>query len=447
MQSEVLASEYTLFTRSMFPRLDLHEHIVRNDLTRQLGKMTPVLMEELSRSFSQLWGTETEEWRNINVWKTLSEAIVTASHRMIAGGELCRNEEYITACTRFAIAVPAASVLIRLCPGLLRPVMAPLFTLPLRWYVRKIRRWIDPIVVERVARRNTNAGSVSPKMPENAEYFIHWLVDKAVSENMPDQLDLETVAHRVLIVHFFSVNTLSFATTNLLFDLFSWPSTENTIFQLRQESFQVLAEDSGAWTKAGLAKMYLMDSAIRESLRSNGFSAVGLGRQIIADEGLTLDNGVHIPKGVRIAVANYGLHHDSDIYPSPNEYDALRFARHRAELVSNNVNDVVRSIEKGSLDHQARNKIEKTTSVLAHRNLSMVSTSPTYMAFGHGRHACPGRFFAATTMKLILAYIVIHYDIERLDTRPENEGLAEGIIPPPKATLRVRRRARRKDSA
>jgi len=61
-------------------------------------------------------------------------------------------------------------------------------------------------------------------------------------------------------------------------------------------------------------------------------------------------------------------------------------------------------------------------------------------AFGHGRHACPGRFFAATEMKLLLAYIIMNYDIKPLATRPQKKLIAGSIIPPLKATISVRRR-------
>lgn len=37
------------------------------------------------------------------------------------------------------------------------------------------------------------------------------------------------------------------------------------------------------------------------------------------------------------------------------------------------------------------------------------------MHFGYGRHACPGRFFAANEIKLILARILVDYDIRMPD--------------------------------
>jgi cytochrome P450 len=61
-------------------------------------------------------------------------------------------------------------------------------------------------------------------------------------------------------------------------------------------------------------------------------------------------------------------------------------------------------------------------------------------SFGHGRHACPGRFFAATEMKLLVAYIMMNYDVKPLTIRPPNSFIAGSIIPPMKKTISVRRK-------
>lgn len=45
----------------------------------------------------------------------------------------------------------------------------------------------------------------------------------------------------------------------------------------------------------------------------------------------------------------------------------------------------------------------------------LVSTSNNHLGFGHGMHACPGRFFAATTAKVLLAHVVLKYDLKLLD--------------------------------
>lgn len=51
-----------------------------------------------------------------------------------------------------------------------------------------------------------------------------------------------------------------------------------------------------------------------------------------------------------------------------------------------------------------------------HMATQFVSTSPDHLGFGHGLHACPGRFFAATEVKVALSHILLNYDIKLVDT-------------------------------
>jgi cytochrome P450 len=68
------------------------------------------------------------------------------------------------------------------------------------------------------------------------------------------------------------------------------------------------------------------------------------------------------------------------------------------------------------------------------------ATSKTYTTFGAGRHACPGRFFASTTVKVFLAYMFMNYDIEKLPPRPTTPSVGMALLPPLKAMIRVKRR-------
>lgn len=78
-------------------------------------------------------------------------------------------------------------------------------------------------------------------------------------------------------------------------------------------------------------------------------------------------------------MGDLGRMHDPDIYPDPETFDGYRFFRMRGDP---------------SLDSQAH----------------IVSTSPAHLGFGHGKHACPGRFFAANELKVALAHLIMKYD-------------------------------------
>jgi cytochrome P450 len=54
------------------------------------------------------------------------------------------------------------------------------------------------------------------------------------------------------------------------------------------------------------------------------------------------------------------------------------------------------------------------------------------MGFGFGRHACPGRFFAANEIKLIVARLLMDFDIKMPEGRTErfeNIAMSGNIMP------------------
>lgn len=75
------------------------------------------------------------------------------------------------------------------------------------------------------------------------------------------------------------------------------------------------------------------------------------------------------------------------------------------------------------------------------------------MTFGHGRYACPGRFFASNESKIILATLLLKYDIrfehqEKIKEgkmlgkceRPANLVFADACFPNPEVKVLFRKR-------
>lgn len=76
---------------------------------------------------------------------------------------------------------------------------------------------------------------------------------------------------------------------------------------------------------------------------------------------------------------------------------------------------------------------------------SFVSISPSNMHFGFGRQACPGRFFAANTIKAIMSRIIMEYDFKFEDSqvgrRPVNWVVGEHILPNTSPIVLFRKRS------
>ena len=69
-------------------------------------------------------------------------------------------------------------------------------------------------------------------------------------------------------------------------------------------------------------------------------------------------------------------------------------------------------------------------------------TDSRNMAFGYGKYACPGRFYASNEMKLVLAHLLLRYDIKLPDGhgRPKNFTFDSDMFPDPRARLLIKRR-------
>jgi cytochrome P450 len=88
-----------------------------------------------------------------------------------------------------------------------------------------------------------------------------------------------------------------------------------------------------------------------------------------------------VPTGVTVEIPAVAVNSDPALFPHPMKFDGLRFYRLR---------------EEGPKE------------VAAHQQFGSVGLSN--LAFGYGRHACPGHVFAANEIKLILKNVLLNYD-------------------------------------
>jgi len=165
---------------------------------------------------------------------------------------------------------------------------------------------------------------------------------------------------------------------------------------------------SEGWTKAGLDQMHKIDSFIKESQRLNPVSNLLLSRVALND--FTFSDGTAIPRGALVSVSAHNVHTNDKVYENPLIFDGFRFSKMR----------------EGSA-----------------KKVGMVSSSPDHLPFGHGRHVCPGRHFAACELKLMFAHIVTTYDVklEIEGVRPPDMWVISSCVPNPKANVLFRKRA------
>ncbi|GAB7358573.1 hypothetical protein MBLNU230_g2633t2 [Neophaeotheca triangularis] len=428
---DLLNGDYA-FTDPYVLKSLFHEHVIHKNLARRLAELMPGTWDELGASFDDSWGHDTENWKEIVPFHDLMHTISRVSNRMFVGKPLCRNTDYLSAMKDFATAVMSAMMILRFTPAFLVPVVGPLAGIPNKLAFRRARKPLLPIIQSRLQlfhqHQTTTSETEKASLPPLPEDYITWHIRVALEEDRPPiDLDPTTIARFLLPVNFAAIHTTTFTLTNLIFDLVGSDPQLGYIPALREEAERVYRESNGTWTKSSLAKMVRADSATRESMRVSGFMTRGVQRKVVAESGLrNEEEGWTAPKGSLVSLDVWSRHHDPEFYPNPEEFDAFRFSRGREAYEAGVASGEIQPDQKEYLRLQ---------------NQCLISTGEAFLNWGHGVHACPGRFFINQEIKLALAHILLKYELEPLPNgRPPSRWFGGNVVPPMEAKIRVRKR-------
>lgn len=328
----------------------------------------------------------------------------------ISYNPLGASEAYLNLCTAFAQDVPLAGIAIRLIPRALKPLLAPIITLPNRYHNYKIRQILYPEILRRlqIAERG------SDDAPND---FLQWYITYARKSLDPEESTPKFLSDRIAAINFAAIHTSTFTSVNTIYDIVSSPDMTAILSEIKAEVESVMPLGDEKWSKTSIQRMVKTDAILRESMRYSSFMTSALHRTVVAKEGITTPNGLHIKRGNVIAIPALPVHRDPNIYHNPDTFVPLRFLRPTGE------------------DHQQQQTEERKV-----RNTNTVDTSLTFLSFGYGKHSCPGRFFAVNELKLLLAYIALNYDFEPLQARPEPIAFGSVLTPNPNISIRIKRK-------
>ncbi|KAF1989191.1 cytochrome P450 [Aulographum hederae CBS 113979] len=406
----------------------VHSRVIRRELTKDLDMYASDIVDEIEHSLALNWGTDIGVWKEVALYDTMLDVISRLSNRVLVGKTLCRNEEFLHSSSMFLKNMAVTAGLLNLCPDLLRPFASPFLMAYDYFHYRKIAKHIFPIVKERTPQFHAGMDYKNSDYSQHNDY-IQWALHDAYSHDDPEERTPELISKRLAVLSFAAIQSSIITITNTLFDIAASPDALSIQSALREETASKTQDSSNfAWVRSDLRKLIRIDSAIRESMRLWGFISRGVMKSVVVPQGVTIPSGEHLPFGTKVGVTSYAVHHDESIYPNAMAYDPFRFSR---------LAEDPQFAEKTAEGERER----EGTPEEALKAPGLITSTNTFMAFSHGRHACPGRFFAANQLKLLLAHIILHYDIEPIASRPENPWLNNAIGPPLWAKLRVQRRA------
>jgi len=422
VNQESIATYYTTGTDvSDGPHID----VVRRQLTRRLPLLTNDVYDELVLAMHDQWRVSEKEWSTVKPAPTCMKIVSRAANRVFSGKELCRNPEFLEHSRLYSQSVFVAGAKIRLFPKWTHPIVARYFVRDVKYHKAICTRIALPIIRKRL--RILLGQDKKPADYEEPVDALQWVLEDCVklSKQDPTELNEDRLMRRLLLLNMVAIHTTSMVTANTILDLFSSENREEYVAGLREEVERVLRESGGEWSKNAINSMHRIDSTIRETMRYSSLGDAGIRRMIMAKEGVTLSGGIHLPYGTRVVASTHSIHTDPAFYGNDaNTWNPFRFSAPREAY-----------LERVTA---AGGDPDRLKTVLEQKNQNLIATGEDFLSFGHGRHACPGRFFATQEMKLMIAHIVSNYDIKIEGGRPKNPGMNGAYFPDPEAAMQIR---------
>ncbi|EEQ86913.2 cytochrome P450 monooxygenase [Blastomyces dermatitidis ER-3] len=351
---------------------EIFQDAVRMKLTHHLGNVIEPISDEIGIVLERDW-TNNRDWHDIALKQNVLKLVAQMSSRVFLGKRICRNPDWIRITIAYTIDSYIAALALRLWPATVRSLVSNFIPScrKLRQEIEEARTIIQPVLDER--RMAKEEAIRAGKMPERYVDAMEWLEESAKGRYYDPVIAQLSFSHA-------SIHTTSDLITQTLLDLCG---RDELIQEVRDEIVTVM--ETEGWKKSTLFKLKLMDSVLKETQRLKPIAVATMRR--LAEEDTVLSDKTFLPKGELIVVACDKMW-DPNIYPNPTTYDPYRFLKLR-ETPGNET------------------------------SAQLVSPSPEHLGFGFGKHACPGRFFAANEVKIALCHILLKYDIK----------LAEGYEP------------------
>ncbi|KUI57864.1 Fumitremorgin C monooxygenase [Cytospora mali] len=345
------------------------QYMAQQDLTRSIQKLSGALSRETDAALTEMI-TDSTAWHEMVAKDIVLPLIARLTTLVFMGPDICHNKEWINISIYFTIQSFLAGRDLAVWPRWMRP-FANLYLVSqcraLRALEAKARQIIDS---ELEKRRALKAEAEKNEVELEFHDALEWYEKQysklgGVYDPTATQLGLTFVA----------LHTTTDLLTQVILDL----AEHQELFEpLRNEITDCLKEEGGI-SKLTIHNMQLLDSVIKESQRVKPVQVAAMQRVVLED--VTLSDGIHLKRGSMTGILPQLR--DPMVYENPDEFDGYRFYRLR------------------QTPGKANNKW---------KTAQLVTTSPEHTGFGHGQHACPGRFFAAHEVKIALCHLLLKYE-------------------------------------
>ncbi|KAI8166282.1 Cytochrome P450 monooxygenase ccsD [Colletotrichum sp. SAR 10_70] len=371
---------------------ETHELVktITAELTRSLPARVLNRQQDAKMTFDTIIGHCPEE-KGFNLLMTSLEIIAKINACTFVGRELGRNQRWVKAVIYSPLFVYMAVTLLNATPSILRSILRPLYFLPVTKNYWDMKRLLKPKLDDEIKTFKETKDKRKLLVPKSDEDlpFTQFLLSRYTEA----AATIKQLVTDYIQVSYTSTPTTASALYHALWELAQHPEAADI---LRQELKEVMVD--GQLPRTHLQELKRMDSFLRESFRLHPITRFTLQRYV--KEPFQLSDGSTVPPGVMAVVDAQEINRSPELWENPDKFDMDRFYRLR-ELSGND------------------------------NRYHFVTTSSNSPGWGDGLQACPGRFFATSTLKIVMAHVVMNYDIRLSKVAPlKSSPLVNGSYAP-----------------
>lgn len=200
LQEDFLALSYLTHGPDAAARSDFG--VIRRDVTRNLSKVLPDIFDEIRMCFDEELGNENEEWKEVKIFEIISDTSRRLNNRLFVGLPLCRDKRYIDGVQIWEVLFSVCSAVIRyLIPDALKPWLAPVVAIPIRFQTWRLKKLLLPVLHERIDSRRHVADSKSEEIQPID--VLQWLMDSESDQRTSHGMTISDIAEKTIQLNFF----------------------------------------------------------------------------------------------------------------------------------------------------------------------------------------------------------------------------------------------------
>ncbi|RDL33243.1 putative cytochrome p450 oxidoreductase [Venustampulla echinocandica] len=341
------------------------------DLTRSLPARVFSRQQDCRMAFDSTIGY-CPEWKEFNLLFTTFDLVAQINACSFVGRELGCNRKWVRGVMMSPIIIHVAVTMMDSLPILLRPLLVPLIFLPALKNQWDMKRLLVPYLKEDIKTFNEAVDKKELLKPKSEGKIPFTAI--LLSRYKAAEATIRQLVEDYVLISFDSTPSTTSALYHVICELVKNPEAADI---LRRELNEVIVD--GKLPSSHLQELKRMDSFLRESFRLHPVSLFSLQRYL--EKPVKLSVGPTIPAGAIIGLDAQAINRSPELWQDPEKFDMDRFY---------------------NLRNQPGNESR-------YHFLTTGSDSP---GWGDGTQACPGRFFATSTIKIAFAHILLNYDIE-----------------------------------